>query len=130
MFIRIQSSTKQSEVRNIEWGDRQITFFFSDFFYLDFENDEEKEKFLSEFREKLKENYPNGQSYIELDDSLIGEQHSWNGFVVQDTTKLNVNSYRFTYHNDHLEISFSSGKEDIKFVLYKQILDKIKDNLK
>jgi hypothetical protein len=130
MFIEIESKQKKAEIEHIEFGDRQITFFFSDFFYLNFENDEEKEKFLFEFKEKLKENYSNGQSYIEIGDSLINSYQGWNNFILQDTTKLNVQSYRFTSHDNHLEISFSSGKEDIKFVLYQQLLNKIKNNLK
>jgi len=130
MFIEIESKNKKAEIEDIEWGERQITFFLSDFFYLNFENEEEKNKFFSDFIKNTENITSNGQSYVEIEDSLINSYGGWNNFILQEITKLNVKSYYFTPHYNHLEISFSSGKEDLKFVLYKQVIDKIKPNLK
>lgn len=131
MFIEIESKNKKAEIENIEFGTRQITFFLSDFFYLNFENEGEKEQFFSEFLDNAKDSsFDNGQSYVELNDSLIGECHSWNNVAIQDTTQLNVKSYRFLKHKNHLEIDFTSEKEEIKFGLYQSIINKILEKLK
>ena len=125
MFIEIGSKKKKAEIENIELENRQITFFLSDFFYLNFENDEEKNKFFSEFLKYSQKQYSEGNSSVELDDSLICESEGAEGVAVVYDTTLKVKSYIFTPQDNHLEISFSSGKEDLKFVLYKQIIDKI-----
>ncbi len=130
MFIDIESKNKKAEIGNIEFGNRQITFFLSDFFYLNFENENEKNCFFSEFLKNVDQSYSAGQSYVEIEDSLINLYNGWDNFILQDITKLNVKSYRFLKHNNHLEIIFTSGKEDLRFVLHKQMVDSLVNQLK
>lgn len=130
MFIEIESKKKKTEIKHIEFEKKQITFFFEDFFYLNFENENEKEQFFLKFVQNTNQSYSLGESYVEIEESLINSYGGWNNFILQEITKLNIKSYLFINKNNHLEIIFSSGKEDLKFVLYKQVIDKILDNLK
>lgn len=130
MFIEIESKNKKAEIKNIEFEKNKITFFLSDFFYIIFEKEEEREKFNSEILKHFGENYEEGISYVEIENSLINAYDNWNNFILQDITKLIVQSYKIVNCQNHLEINFTSGKEDLKFILYKQILIKIKDNMK
>jgi len=130
MFIEIESTKKKAEIENIEFEKNQITFFLDNFFYLHFETESEKANFISEFLKNAISPYSNGQSFVEIGESLINSYQGWNNFILQDATKLNVKSYIFVNQNNSLEVIFSSGKEELKFVLYKQIIDKLMNNLK
>lgn len=130
MFIEIESTKKKAEIENIEFEEKQITFFLENFFYLNFDNENEKEQFFSKFISNTNKSYSLGQSYVEIETSLINSYGGWNNFILQEVTKLNIKHYNFINKENHLEINFSSGKEDLKFVLYKQVIDKILKNLK
>lgn len=127
MFILIESKNKKAEIQNIEFEKDKITFFLSDFFYITFEKEEEREKFISEMLKNFKESYNDGKSYVEVCDSLINSSMEWNNFVLQDTNKLVVKSYSFLNFKDHLEIYFASEKGYLKLVLYKKLITKIKE---
>ena len=102
MFIKIECTKKKAEIEHIEFGNRQITFFLSDFFYLNFENDNEKELFFSEFLKNSLEQYSEEESYVELDEALICRYEGFEGITVIHDTKLNVKSYKFLKHNNQV----------------------------
>ena len=131
MFIEIESPNKKTKISSVEIRNLEISFFFSDFVYLTFEDLKEKRKFFEELFSKYPKNMLAKESYIEINHKNLSEEEVLSsGFNLISTKKLNVEKYQIKSSKNYLELIFySKEKEKIRFVLYGPVLKKLKEEV-
>lgn len=132
MFIEIESPNKKTKLNSVEIGKLVVSFFFSDFIYLNFKDLKEKSKFFEELFFKIPKKLTSQESYAEINSKKVSKEEELSkGFNIVSTERFDVKEYKIKPHGENIEVIFYSSKEEkIRFVLYKKVIEKLKEEIK
>ena len=128
MFIEIECNQEKANISNLEFKDKVLSLFSGCFFNINFGSDEEEMDFLRGFLKSTERTFSNGQSYAEVEKSLLSDkEYLKSRLMTENVKKMPIRFYRFVYNSDNsFGISFFLDRGNITFFLYQDLIDKIK----
>jgi hypothetical protein len=129
MYIELESEKSVFEINNFEFNGNSISFFLSDFVYLNFETDYEKKEFFKLILEtniKLK----NSMSYVNVrvkPSEIINNEN--NSLIYLSVEKYFVISYNIIM-SENVEIKFNFNSGSLSIYFENKLFEKFKESIK
>jgi hypothetical protein len=130
MLITIECDRNKADISNLEIGENFINFSLLHFFHLDFKDEDETRDFFMNLIKHSKRQFSNGQSYVEMDDSLIMKKQPAT-LISGDANPRAVRMYRIINNpvKNCIEIDFYLDNGNIGFFLYQDLIEDIKSRI-